>query len=45
MSGISHPALGYIEAGERSPTLRVLFQISLALEVELGEVIQEAADD
>lgn len=42
MAGISQAGLLFIEKGERRPTLEILLQIALALDVELASLLQEA---
>lgn len=41
-SGVSPQMLGYIETGERSPTLELVCRIAAALEVDLSKLFRQA---
>lgn len=41
-SGVSPQMLGYIETGERSPTLELVCRIAGALEVDLAKLFRQA---
>ncbi len=41
-SGVSPQMIGYIEKGERNPTLEVVCRLSVALEVDLSGLVKAA---
>ena len=41
-SGVSPQMVGYIEKGERSPTLEIICRLADALEVDLAAVMRKA---
>jgi transcriptional regulator with XRE-family HTH domain len=41
-AGLSQQMVGYVERGIRRPTLDTVFRISVALEVDLGNIIKLA---
>ena len=44
-SGVSPQMIGYIEKGERNPTLEVVCRLSVALEVDLSGLVKAAERD
>jgi transcriptional regulator with XRE-family HTH domain len=44
-SGVSPQMIGYIENGERNPTLEVVCRLATALEVDLSKLLQKAEAD
>lgn len=41
-SGVSQQMIGYVERGQRKPSLEIALRIADGLEVDLGEIITEA---
>ena len=41
-SGLSPQMIGYVEKGERNPTLETVLRIAAALNVDLAEIIKQA---
>ncbi len=44
-SGVSPQMIGYIEKGERNPTLEVVCRLAAALEVDLSKLFRQAEKD
>ena len=44
-SGVSPQMVGYIEKGERNPTLEIVCRLADALEVELSKLVRKAEQD
>lgn len=44
-SGVSPQMIGYIEKGERNPTLEVVCRLAAALEVDLSKLVRKAEQD
>lgn len=42
-AGLSQQMVSYVERGIRKPTLDTVFRMSVALDVDLGQVIEAAA--
>jgi transcriptional regulator with XRE-family HTH domain len=42
-AGLSQPAIGAIEAGKKSPTLRTLEKLAAALGVKVTDLLEEQA--
>ena len=41
MTGLSRPAISYIEGGKRNPTLLSCLKIAKALKLDLGKIISD----
>lgn len=44
-SGVSPQMIGYIEKGERNPTLEIVCRLAVALEVDLSKLVRKAEQD
>ena len=44
-SGVSPQMIGYIEKGERNPTLEIVCRLAAALEVDLSKLVRKAEQD
>ena len=44
-SGVSPQMVGYIEKGERNPTLEIVCRLAAALEVDLSKLVRKAEQD
>ncbi len=44
-SGVSPQMIGYIEKGERNPTLEIVCRLAAALEVDLSKLVRRAEQD
>ncbi len=44
-SGVSPQMVGYIEKGERNPTLEIVCRLTAALEVDLSKLVRKAEHD
>lgn len=44
-SGVSPQMVGYIETGERNPTLEIVCRLAAALEVDLSKLVRKAEQD
>ncbi len=43
-AGVSQQMVGYVERGLRNPSLEVALRMAAALEVDLGDLIKQAAE-
>lgn len=44
-SGVSPQMIGYIEKGERNPTLEIVCRLAVALEVDLSKLVWKAEQE
>jgi transcriptional regulator with XRE-family HTH domain len=44
-SGVSPQMIGYIEKGERNPTLEIVCRLAAALEVDLSKLVRRAEQE
>ena len=44
-SGVSPQMVGYIEKGERNPTLEIVCRLAAALEVDLSKLVRKAEQE